>query len=349
MLAAAACGWGIALSGCATVSYYRQAAAGQLEILRLQEPIESVLQRHPDDPISKQLKLMPQLRTFAESELGLPARKNYTGYADLQREHVLWSVFAAPEFSLEAKSWFYPIVGSLDYRGFFDTEDAERCARSLRNEGFDVYVAGVDAYSTLGWFADPVLNTFVHYNESDLAELLFHELTHRRLYRSGETAFNEALATAVVQEGVMRWFQSTEQTAAARRYLARLRREDQIYRQIRSTRAQLADLFRSPLPVATLRRKKRELYTGLQEQLRLLFEGWGGKAPETWLQILPNNARLNASATYHEHVPAFRSFLHRDCLGDLNKFFHVLDDVDVDSFLQGAGPVHMGSIPNSSN
>lgn len=196
--------WG--LVSCQTLGFYSQAIGGQMEILRKSRPIGPILKDPATDPVlRRQLASVEQIRTFACDHLELPGDESYGRYADLGREHVTWVLFAAPEFSLEPKTWWYPTLGRLDYRGFFREEDTEALAGQLRVEGLDVQVGGVDAYSTLGWFHDPVLNTFVHNTDIDLAELIFHELTHRKLFRGGDTMFNESLANAVAEEGVRRW------------------------------------------------------------------------------------------------------------------------------------------------
>lgn len=192
-------------TGCQTAGYVSQVIRGQHQIWKRQEPIDTLLASEETSPALKhQLALVLQLRRFAEHELKLPANGHYLRYADLQRRFVVWNVYAAPEFSLTPKSWWYPVVGSLDYRGYFSEEKARAHAAELRARGFDTYVGGVTAYSTLGWFRDPVLNTFIHEPEADLADLLFHELAHQRLFIPGDTEFNEAFATAVAEEGTRR-------------------------------------------------------------------------------------------------------------------------------------------------
>ena len=322
------------LSSCSSVSYYRQAIAGQLEITRLQEPIERILEENAvASDRAQKLKLVQDLRVFAEGHLALPAGRNYSNYADLGREHTLWSVFAAPEFSLEPKTWSYPVVGELEYRGYFREKAARDYADNLRAEGFDVLVAEVDAYSTLGWFADPVLNTFVDYDDYELAELIFHELTHRRVYRAGETAFNEALATAVAQEGVVRWLQATGRTSMLGSYRSRLNRIDRIYAEIAHTRRKLEFLYSRSIPAGTMRKEKRRELRQFQNRLKELFAGWHGRVPDSWIVELPNNARLNASATYQEHVPLFEHHLNSVCGGDLERFLEEMEEVDVEEFV----------------
>lgn len=321
------------LCGCGTTQYYGQAVSGQMEIWRKQVPVEDAIQYGADDPeVQRKLSLIQDLRAYAEVSLGLPAGNDYTKYADLGREHVVWNVFAAPEFSFEPRTFWYPVVGSLEYRGFFKEADAEDFAADLRNEGLDVFVGGVDAYSTLGWFADPVLNTFMRYDDIDLAELIFHELTHQRLFIYGETAFNEAMATAVAEEGTRRWLASLGQTDGPAEYERRLGRQRDVFREITSVRAELAGIYASDVPDDTKRNRKVEALKGLQSNLLALSRSWGPKARKTWLENLPNNALLNATATYYAYVPRFNALI-QESNGDLNLFFDQVEHLDVATFL----------------
>ena len=194
------------LTGCQTASYYTQAVRGHLQIVHRQQPIAELLQQPgTPEPLKARLRLVLAMREFAAQELRFPVNGHYLRYADLGRSNVVWNVTATPEFSMTAMDWWYPVVGRLAYRGYFVESAARQHAAELAAQGFDVDVGGVQAYSTLGWFRDPVLNTFVHEPETELAELLFHELAHQRLFVSGDTDFNDAFAEAVSEEGTRRW------------------------------------------------------------------------------------------------------------------------------------------------
>ena len=157
------CSLAALITGCSSVGYYRQAIGGQYEILAKREPIPEVIARPDTRPaLREKLQLVLDIREFAERELHLKTDGHYADYADLGRRYVVWNVYAAPEFSLEPRKWWYPIVGRLKYRGFFSEKDARAYGEQLAREGYDVCVGGVDAYSTLGFFKDPVLNTFIH-------------------------------------------------------------------------------------------------------------------------------------------------------------------------------------------
>lgn len=309
------------LGSCQTLRFYSQAIGGQAEILRKSRPIGPILADPATDPaLRRQLAAVEEIRRFARDHLELPGEESYGRYADLGRDHVTWVLFAAPEFSLEPKTWWYPTLGRLDYRGFFREEDTEELAARLRAEGLDVQTGGVDAYSTLGWFHDPVLNTFVHAPDIDLAELIFHELTHRKLFRSGDTMFNESLANAVAEEGVRRWLKHQGRRADLEKYEARLVRRAEFYERVESTRAELARLYASGAPPEEMRKKKAALFADLRDRFRELRRKWGGRGLEGWLTRDINNADLVSLSTYQEQVPAFRRLLD-ECGGDLKLFF----------------------------
>lgn len=309
------------LWGCETTKFYRQAAGGQLEILRKSRPIETVMVDPATSPkLRRQLASVQEIRSFATTQLGLPGDESYGKYADLGRKSVVWSLFAAPEFSLKPKTWRYPLLGELQYRGYFHEDQSLALAEQLRADGYDVHVGGVNAYSTLGWFHDPVLNTFVDYPDVDLAELIFHELTHRRLFRKGQTPFNEALATAVSEVGVRRWLASHGRTEDLQRYETRLVRRREFFAQIATTHGELEVLYASNLPDEIKRQRKTAAMADLQQRFRELRRRWGGRGQSEWLTKPLNNAHLVSVVAYHQHIPAFHQLLD-ECHGDLSLFF----------------------------
>lgn len=309
------------LPSCTTVSFYRQALGGQLEIMQKSRPNEEVLEdAATPEPLKAKLRQVEEIRSFAEAHLSLPGHDAYGRYADLGREHVTWVLYAAPEFSLKPKTWWYPTLGKLDYRGYFREADAQGLADELKGKGYDVYLGGVDAYSTLGWLHDPVLNTFIEAADVDLAELIFHELTHRKYFRNGATAFNESLANAVAEEGVQRWLAHHGRHADLKRFRERLVRRAQFYDRIDGTRSKLEALYASGNTEVEMRRQKKELYQGLQDHFRELRRRWGGRGLEGWLKMEIGNAHLVSVATYHKHLPFFREQI-KACGGDLELFF----------------------------
>ena len=311
-------------TGCDTTRYYRQAIAGQYQMVARQEKISTLLARTNTPPeLRGKLELVLHLREFAEHELHLKTGGHYENYADLERPFVVWNVYAAPEFSVEPKRWYYPVVGKLQYRGFFAEAEARAFAAQLAPEGFDVHVGGVEAYSTLGLFKDPVLNTFLHHAPADLAETLFHELAHQRLFASGDTDFNEAFATAVGEEGARRWLAAHGNAKARADYEVDLRHQDQFIALVMKTRGELKRVYgdaAGPGDLSVQRARKAEVIGKLRLDCEQLKAGWGGYTNyDRWFASPINNARLNTVATYHSLVPAFQQLLVRHG-GDLQKF-----------------------------
>lgn len=321
-------------SGCETARYYGQAIAGQWEILSLRQPIPRLLADTNTPPdLRRQLELVMRLRAFAQHELKLPVDGHYDRYADVHRPYVVWNVYAAPELSLTAKSWWYPLVGSLEYRGYFAEAPAHGYAERLRARGFDVYVAGVEAYSTLGWFEDPVLNTFVFDEEYQLADLLFHELAHQRVFLRGDTDFNEAFATAVAEEGLRRWVEAKSDPAARRRHEEARRHHEQFVHLVLRARRELEILYgegeeerkppASPMtpPPEVRRAGKARIIAQLRQDYQALKAEWGGDAGyDAWFNSPINNAQINTVATYYDLVPGFHGLLAR-CGGKLESFY----------------------------
>lgn len=324
------------LTGCGTAGFYAQAIRGEYQILSRQQPIHKLLESpKTSPPLKARLKLALEIREFAQRDLRLPANGHYRHYADLGRRFAVWTVYAAPEFSLEAKSWWYPVVGRLEYRGYFDERKALRCARRLEQRGLDVHVGGAEAYSTLGWFRDPVLNTFLFDDDVELAELLFHELAHQRLFIAGDTEFNEAFATAVAEEGVERWLRSRGNAAqiAARREASA--RKQTFLTLVAGARARLAELYQQggagdcscarerecDCGRVAMRARKAMIFDKLQADYVAARAAWGGQSDyDGWFRQPLNNALINTVETYYALVPAFRQVVAADG-GDLEAFF----------------------------
>ena len=307
------------LSSCQTISFYTQAAKGQAEITLKRRPISKVLRDPTTEPkVASQLRLAQELVTFAEQKLSLDSSGSYQHYTDLKREHVVYIFHAVPEFSLEPKTWWYPIVGPQDYRGFFKKEQAVKIEQKFKEQGFDTYIGGVNAYSTLGFFRDPLLNTFIDYPEVDLAELIFHELTHHRYYEKGETAFNEALAEVVAREGTRRWLREKGDTAGLKTYKLRLKRRSAIRSAIEESIARLEELYSQEHHEEQMRSLKAKELSALKKRITQLYKGWQQK-PSNFLSSPLNNAHLNAFTTYEALVPQLQQCL-RDHNNDLDAF-----------------------------
>lgn len=315
----------VALTSCQTVHFYQQALGGQMEILRKSRPNAEVIASPETSPlVRKQLTAVEGIRKFASDHLSLPGDESYGKYADLGREHVVWVLYAAPEFSLEAKKWFYPAIGEMDYRGYFREQDTVAYAAELRAEGYDVFIGGVDAYSTLGWFHDPVLNTFVNYPDIDLAETIFHELTHRKVFHPGKTVYNESLANTVAEEGVKRWLRHEGRLADLKRYEGRLIRRREFYKEIDRSRSQLERLYASGKPAAEMRGEKAAILAKLRDSFRELRRKWGGRGLEEWLKQDINNGHIVSLKLYAEQMPLFEKLLD-ECGGNLELFYKKAD------------------------
>ncbi len=292
-----------------------------MEILRKSRPNREVIADPSSSPaLKKQLGDVQKIREFASEHLSLPGHASYGKYSDLGRKHVVWVLYAAPEFSLKPKTWQYPLIGEISYRGYFREQDAVALADQLRREKYDVFIGGVDAYSTLGWFHDPILNTFVGYSDIDLAETIFHELTHRKLFRRDDIDFNESLANTVAEEGVRRWLKHQERAADLKKYEGRLVRRREFYREIEGAKVSLEKLYASGRTEGEMREKKKEILSKLRDQFLELRRRWGGRGLESWLKEDIHNGHIVSLKIYCEKMPVFQKLL-IDCEGDLDLFF----------------------------
>jgi predicted aminopeptidase len=324
-LSAAALG-AVQLGGCATVTegpgYYWQSMVGHLSMMSRARPIQEVLQDSGTDArLRERLERAIEIRRFASRELALPDNESYTRYADLQRPFVVWNVFATPELSMRLQRWCFPVAGCVSYRGYYEKAEAERFAERLRDMGLDVQVGGVPAYSTLGWFADPVLSTFIQYSEGDLARLIFHELAHQVVYVKGDTTFNESFATAVEEVGVERWLEARNDPALQKAYRAHVERRREFVELLRRHRAALEYLYAQPLSDDDKRAGKQQVFAELKDEYQVLRASWGGFAGfDRWFSQPLTNAHLAAVGTYTDLLPAFRALL-RQQDGDLARFY----------------------------
>jgi predicted aminopeptidase len=310
------------IAGCANLPYYLQSVRGQLDIWSRQRDIEAVV-ANPETSASlrEKLEAVLSIRNFASSELSLPQNSSYRSYANLERPFAVWNVFAAPEFSIEPRHWCFIFAGCVNYRGYFNKAEASRFADDASREGYDVFVGGVPAYSMLGYFPDPVLNTFIRYPTPQLARLIFHELAHQVLYVRDDSVFNESFAVTVEQEGMRRWLNryGSEQDRMTSALVGQ--RRTQFVNLIEAYRERLSGLYRTPLPPREMRADKAALFAQLDEDYAKLKESWGGFAGfDRWFEGKPNNALLASIAIYTKKVPAFQALLSREG-GDLVRFY----------------------------
>jgi len=301
----------ITLVSCETVGYYTQATRGQLAIVFGREDIQRLLTEEDLSPeLREKFTKVIQIREFAEQELLLPVGENYLSYVDLQREHVVWNVFAAPEFSTDPRNWCYPIAGCVSYRGYFSERAAIRYAEQLQSEGFDVYTGGVDAYSTLGWFEDSLLSTVISRADYQLAGLIFHELAHQLAYVAGDTTFNESFASTVEREGLRRWLQSNGQPETIDIAATDRSRQQQFVSLVIEYRDKLSALYEKEITPAAMRSEKIQLQNRLREEYQELKREWQAYSGyDGWFSRSLNNAQLSTVGSYNDLVPFFNNLL----------------------------------------
>ncbi|MNM44108.1 hypothetical protein D3C76_411010 [compost metagenome] len=308
------------LNGCSSVGYYGQLAQGQWQLLRARQPVEQVLADPASSPqLRARLAHAEQARVFASQQLKLPDNRSYRVYADLGRPYVVWNVFATPELSLQPITHCFPIAGCVAYRGYYQQGAARGAAALMRREGMDVYVGGVEAYSTLGWFDDPLLSSMVGWGDERLASLIFHELAHQRYYVQDDTEFNESFATFVEQQGARQW-RVARGLAAIEDDQAQQR--DQFIRLVLASRERLQALYAGPLDDAHKRVAKQQEFERLRHEYRQLRDAqWqGDKRYDAWMYGPMNNAKLLPFGLYDQWVPAFAA-LFTAVNGDWTRFY----------------------------
>ncbi|MDQ2989148.1 MAG: aminopeptidase [Pseudomonadota bacterium] len=302
------------LAGCSTLNYYSQAAQGQLSLVSESRPIDDWLSDPGTTPkLRMRLATARQIRLYAVQQLGLPDNKSYMNYTALDRQYVVWNVVATPELSLKPLQWCFPVAGCVNYRGYYGKEDAQDYARELRTAGNDVQVGGVTAYSTLGWFNDPLISTFINYPDAELARLIFHELAHQVVYVAGDSQFNESFASAVEEAGVERWLEKFGNPAMRENYVKYTARKQQFLQLLLGCRRALEQNYASHASEQEKRANKARLFRQLQDDYALLKQSWGGYAGYDRFFAEPlSNAHLASIATYNDFVPAFRALLARE-------------------------------------
>lgn len=320
--------------GCSSIGYFVQAAHGQLSLMSEARPIDDWL-AHPDTEIRLKDKLerVKEIRAFAARELGLPDNGTFTTYADVKRPFVMWNVVAAPELSLKPMQWCFPVAGCVKYRGYYNRADAEAYAKELRAQHYDVDISGVPAYSTLGWFSDPVLSTFIGYPDGQLARLVFHELAHQVVYVPGDSSFNESFAVAVEEAGVERWLMKHGDEKTREAYQAYQSRKRDFLALLMKHREALKALYASELSDDQKRREKAAIFSALKDEYQVLKkERWNGHAGyDRWFAEPLSNAHLSAVATYNDLVPGFRALLaQQKDLGSFYKAVRAMAGLDKD-------------------
>jgi predicted aminopeptidase len=313
---------------CQSIGYYSQAVNGQYHILLNRQPIHAII-ANDEAPLDlrTRLKFILRVREFAENDLQLPANQHYLTYVDIHQPYVAWNVFATPEFSLDARTWCYPIVGCAAYRGYFSEEKARQYAELLQEHGYDVFVGGVTAYSTLGWMDDPVLSTFLRLTEAGTAALIFHELAHLIVYVEDDSVFNESFATAVEQEGLRRWKHHLQGSQMDGDYFRDYQRHRQFIQLIMKYRHQLEALYQTDIPPTEKRAKKALIFAELRHEYEhIKARQFDIAVYDGWMNGPLNNARIISVLTYHDFVPAFHRMLEAHG-GNLAQFYRACQEL----------------------
>lgn len=307
-------------SGCTSLAYYQQAVAGQIALLTGSTPVDELLADvETDAALRTQLVKAQAILAFA-SDHGLPVGDSYDGYVDLKRSFVVWNVFAAEPFGVSLLRHCFPVAGCVGYKGFFAEADAKAFAAQLQASGYDVYVGGVAAYSTLGWFDDPLLNTFLYRDDVRLAGVLFHELAHKVLYIEGDTVFNESFATAVERHLLRLWLENNGQETVFTAYLASAARRAEVIALILESRDALAVVYKSDLTEQDKAHRKVQLISELQASYRQRQKQWGSATEfASWIEQDLNNAHLAAIGAYQSQVAGFSAMLRAS--EDLESFY----------------------------
>ena len=340
------------LGGC-SLPYYWQAVAGQLSLMSKQVPIETVIEDpRTSEQTREALRTVQEIRRFAEHELGLPANDSYATYVDLassdsandpdadepdrsngrrERDAAVWTVVAAEEFSIDPRTWCYPFAGCVSYRGYFNEAAASRYAARLQAEGMDVLVGGAAAYSTLGYFADPVVSSMLDGPDHELVEVLIHELAHQKFYLRGDSDLNEAFATAVAAYGTQLWLSRFGDADSLAAYRERILVQTQFAELISRQRERLRAIYAGPESPEEKRRAKEAAFETLRMEYAALTQLWNGRDYyEAWISAPLNNAHIASVATYRYWVPGLRRLLETKGLDAYYDEVEALGGLDAD-------------------
>lgn len=296
------------LAGCAD-GYYLQAVGGHMRLMSQRQDIAAAIAAPETAPeVAARLALVNHLVGYAESRLALPSNGSYASFVEIDRDFVSWNVVAAPELSLVPLEWCFPVAGCVSYRGYFDEADAIEYGNALRAEGYDVYVAGARAYSTLGWFDDPLPSTLLFDPPYALAGTIFHELSHQRVYVAGDATFNESYATAVERIATEMWLAEFGTPELVAEYRRGAERRDQFLALVQGAQGELAELYASGIEDEAMLRAKATIIDELRRDYARLKASWGGfDGLDSWFAEDLNNAKLALVSTYTSRVAAFET------------------------------------------
>ncbi|MFK7994006.1 MAG: aminopeptidase [Granulosicoccus sp.] len=314
----------LAGTGCSAIGYYSQAVGGHFKLMRARQPLEEVLADEATSPeLRGKLQTLVDARKFAVTELDLPDNDSYSSFVETGRAAVTWNVVAASEFSVSPKTWCFPVAGCVSYRGYFDRAEADEYAAGLASENYDVTVGGASAYSTLGWFDDPIVDTMLRGNDTRYVGTLFHELAHQKLYVKDDSNFNEAYATFVEQIGTRKWLEHRGEADRIAQYDASLKRLEDFVSLLQRTREKLQTTFARNIDESAMRDEKAAVFEQMRADYESIKVDWGGfSGYDNWFKRDLNNARLVAVSTYRRYVPAFYA-MYLEAGEDIQKFYEV--------------------------
>jgi predicted aminopeptidase len=317
----------VVLNGCSAVGYYSQSVIGHTSLMLSRKPIDQVMET-ADDELKQKLLTAVEIRKFASSDLSLPDNKSYTSYVQLKNDPPIWNVVAAEEFSLRAKQWCYLVIGCASYRGYYHKKAAEKYRDKMKEEGYDVALIGATAYSTLGWFADPLTSAMLRRSDASLADLMFHELAHQQLYVKNDSRFNEAFASTVGEQGAIVWLAATGRQEMLDDYLLRLSVRDDFLSLINASKEELKSLYKLEMPNDEKRLAKQAIFDKMKSNYEVLkVDKWNGKGwYDGWFSRPINNARLVSIETYRDLVPDFVGLFER-CDKNFSLFYKKVSEV----------------------
>ena len=328
------------LSACSSARYYLDAANGHFDLLNKARPVDEVLQQlNLDEKLRQQLITFQQARNFASEQLHLPDNDSYRSFSAFDRDYVVWNVVAAEEFSTQPRQWCFLMVGCLSYRGYFEKEKVESYAEELKQQGLDVYISGVSAYSTLGWFDDPIVSSMLYGDEARRVGIMFHELAHQVMYRKDSTTFNESFAMVVEEEGIRRWFEAGNKPLLLEQYKKNKEKNKQFHDMLLNTKNKLEVLYEQDINAEKKRQIKRQHLTAIKNNYTQLRQQWNGYSGyDKWMAQELNNAHFLLVQTYHDLVPMFRDLLKKQN-NNLQNFYRAakkmseLDDNEFDKLV----------------
>lgn len=317
------------IAGCSTVGYYSQIVSGHMRIVMGKRPVAEIISDETvNDEVKHRLQVAQHARQFAIEKMGLPNNSSYTSFYDTGKNYVTWNVVAAEEFSFEPRTWCFPIAGCVSYRGYYAEQDASFYAQGLAAQGLDVTVNGATAYSTLGWFKDPILNTMLDRSDPSIASLLFHELAHQQLYVGDDSTYNESFASFVEREGLRQWLQQMLQTDSsqqnndiAEQVALGRQRQNAFIDLLQRTREDLEEIYGSSIDVEEMRSAKALRFDQMRSEYAALKESWDDyPGYDRWFEQDLNNARLVSVGTYNDYIPAFEEMFKQNG-SSLEKFY----------------------------